>query len=234
EGDEEVSLNDMQFCALKPVYQAPTKTQTPGTTGKPGPPRDTNPDCNAWKKNLTNYLYHSCMFACEGDEEIPLSNKQSCVLHSTSKQDTKNHVNGGDLGTVEMGYCKDGKCVRLDNKSPVTTGKPQPPKDKNPDCYAWKKNQTDYLYHSCTFVCQLDEEVPLNNKQSCVLKPASGSLSKHPGQGGRAGNCRHWTLRGWKIVLPGGRIELIISITPAHSPAKETKEWLCKINNLVW
>uniref|UniRef100_L7M816 Mucin n=1 Tax=Rhipicephalus pulchellus TaxID=72859 RepID=L7M816_RHIPC len=243
EGDEEVPLDDRQFCVLNPSSQAPTKaqvqgggqeqaelgvciggkctpTQTPGTTGKPGPPRDTNPDCNAWKKNLTNYLYHSCTFACEGDEEVPLSNKQSCVLHSTSKQDTKNQAEVGQLGTVEMGYCKDGRCVALDNKSPVTTGKPQPPKDKNPDCYAWEKNQTDYLYHSCTFLCERDEKVPLNDKQSCVLKPVSGSPSKHSIKGGELGTADIGHCVDGKCVAPNSKTPMITTKQPG--PPRET------------
>ncbi|XP_037513533.1 uncharacterized protein LOC119390069 [Rhipicephalus sanguineus] len=245
ERDEEVPLNNRQFCVLKPASQAPTKTQvkggdrdtaelgvcvggrcvptnaqTPGTTGKPGPPRDTNPDCNAWRENLTNYLYHSCMFACEGDEEVPLKNKQSCVLHSTSKQGKKNHVKGGELGTAEIGYCKDGQCVPLDNKSPVTTGKPQPPKEKNPDCYAWEKNQANYLYHSCTFVCELDEEVPLNNKQSCVLQPASGLPSTHPVKGGELGTADIGHCVNGKCVSPNSKPPMITTKQPG--PPRET------------
>ncbi|KAL3254338.1 hypothetical protein MRX96_054230 [Rhipicephalus microplus] len=224
EGDEDVLLNSRQFCVLKP--QAPTKTQvnggdqdtadlgvcvggrcisnniqTPETTRKPGPPRDTNPDCNAWRKNLTNYLYRNCMFVCEGDEEVPLSNKQSCVLHSTSEQDTKNQVNGGELGTVEMGYCKDGKCVPLDNKAPIT------------NCYAWEKNQTNYLYHNCTFVCQLDEEVPLNNGQSCILKPASASSSKYASEGGELGTADIGHCVDGKCVRPNSKAPIITNCT---------------------
>ncbi|XP_037566364.1 uncharacterized protein LOC119446091 [Dermacentor silvarum] len=150
-------------CYLKDTLAPPQKP------GQPGPPRDTNPDCAATKTKRANYLYHNCTFPCEGDEEVSLNNKESCILQAASQPGTKNQVQGVQ-GSADMGFCKDGRCVSQNDKTPsLPTGKPKPPRDTNPDCNAWKTNQRNYLYHNCTFVCEGDEEVPLRNRQSCVL-----------------------------------------------------------------
>uniref|UniRef100_A0A224YD21 Mucin n=1 Tax=Rhipicephalus zambeziensis TaxID=60191 RepID=A0A224YD21_9ACAR len=166
----------------------PLDNKSPVTTGKPQPPKDKNPDCYAWEKNQTDYLYHTCTFVCQLDEEVPLNNKQSCVLKPASGSPSKHPVQGGELGTADIGHCVDGKCVPPNSKTPmITTKQPGPPRDLNPDCTAWKTNRTDNLYHTCTFTCEGDERVALQNKQSCVLQPAPGSPSKQAVSGGDLG-----------------------------------------------
>uniref|UniRef100_A0A6G5A0A7 Mucin n=1 Tax=Rhipicephalus microplus TaxID=6941 RepID=A0A6G5A0A7_RHIMP len=144
------------------------------TTKQPGPPRDTNPDCTAWRTNRTDNLYHTCTFTCEGDERVALQNKESCVRQPSPGSPSKHPSREKDLGTVDMGQCVDGKCVPLNSNAP-TSKQPRPPKETNPDCTAWMTNRTDNIFHTCMFTCEEDERVALRNNESCVLPPAFGS-----------------------------------------------------------
>ncbi|KAL1474284.1 hypothetical protein MTO96_021097 [Rhipicephalus appendiculatus] len=83
---------------------APLNSKT-RTTKQPGPPKETNPDCTAWRTNRTDNIFHTCIFTCEGDERVALSNKQSCVVTITRPPiDNNPDCNHMDDGSGEYIY----------------------------------------------------------------------------------------------------------------------------------
>ncbi|XP_065307654.1 uncharacterized protein [Dermacentor albipictus] len=224
EGDEEISLNNKESCILRGASQSASRNQVTriqGTVdrgfckggrcvsqndktppGKPAPPRDTNPDCNAWKTNQRNYLYHNCTFICEGDEEVLLKNRQSCVLQATPQSPRRNGVNGA-LGSVDMGVCLAGRCVQPNEITPQMPKfpLPGPPSDINPDCY--RPSSTEYIFQNCSFICEKDEAFRLNNSEKCTLQGQSPTAISTSSQGGTAAFVTGVCKEG-KCVLPGG------------------------------
>ncbi|XP_065307659.1 uncharacterized protein [Dermacentor albipictus] len=183
-------------CVLEDTLAPPQKP------GKPAPPRDTNPDCNAWKTNQRNYLYHNCTFICEGDEEVLLKNRQSCVLQATPQSPRRNGVNGA-LGSVDMGVCLAGRCVQPNEITPQMPKfpLPGPPSDINPDCY--RPSSTEYIFQNCSFICEKDEAFRLNNSEKCTLQGQSPTAISTSSQGGTAAFVTGVCKEG-KCVLPGG------------------------------
>uniref|UniRef100_A0A224YD27 Mucin n=1 Tax=Rhipicephalus zambeziensis TaxID=60191 RepID=A0A224YD27_9ACAR len=148
----------------------PLNSKTP-TTKQPGPPKETNPDCTAWRTNRTDNIFHTCIFTCEGDERVALRNKQSCVLLPASGS-IKNQVTGISP-PPKIGVCDNGKCVPQNSKVPPQMPIPRPPIDNNPDCNHMDDGSGEYIYQNCSFVCEEDEDSYLNNSEKCVLQGQS-------------------------------------------------------------
>uniref|UniRef100_A0A023FF93 Putative secreted protein n=1 Tax=Amblyomma cajennense TaxID=34607 RepID=A0A023FF93_AMBCJ len=74
-------------------------------------PVDDNPDCNV--QNNTEYVYNNCTLRCQGDELIPLSGKQKCILQIESMESS--YLERGISGSY--GNCVEGECINTNNTS---------------------------------------------------------------------------------------------------------------------